>query len=572
MPEIVETNSSFEEIDTNHDGKIDKDEFRKWASNNEGTSSTTYETSTSGVYLRDTGDSRLNRDSYETSTSGVYLRDTSDSRLNRSNYETSASEIYLSGDNITRSQRNIYGTHGTVTVADDRKNASVLETNSLEETNEYLERAGNIYKDPNPLIIRKAITDKSMTYRQRVLVRYLRPPAIQPPGPLVIREVRAPQPAPLPPLIIRQHMQAAVAPPPLILRERPPTPPPVIHSETVIRHVPALPPPPRSVIIERFPSAPKKPRDIIIERWLPYGPLPERRTIVEEASAAITYPEPRNQIIIYEHVESNVVRQFEKEGVFSEDPAHYVARYGDSLLDSTTLIKVARDAGVFEDLSTPALTYSNIRENAINYERSSRDRYVEDKQYISSRSTRRQGLFDFSQYGLLPSDYTPGVKLNRKFVRPTNFSFPATSMWSIRTAKYKAQLTHGQITSVTVELIEDGVTIHSRTITQEEYQRANVSSSAPKLAWDDFLQVLQVFMLGNNQERESDIARAFDILDQGKRGLYNRTTSLSDGLISPDELRAFLSTLTDEYRVDLCVFLADTDGSGQINLPEFARM
>ncbi|CAF1588429.1 unnamed protein product, partial [Adineta steineri] len=104
----------------------------------------------------------------------------------------------------------------------------------------------------------------------------------------------------------------------------------------VIRQVP---PPPRSVIIERFPSAPKKPRDIIIERWLPYGPLPERRTIVEEASAAITYPEPRNKIIMYERVESDVVRQFEKEGVFSEDPAHYVARYGDSLLDSTTLIK-----------------------------------------------------------------------------------------------------------------------------------------------------------------------------------------------------------------------------------------
>ncbi|CAF1419209.1 unnamed protein product, partial [Adineta steineri] len=207
---------------------------------------------------------------------------------------------------------------------------------------------GNIYKDSNPLIIRQAITDKPITYRQRVLVRYLQPPAVQLPGPLVIKEVRAPQPAPLPPLIIRQHMQPAVAPPPLILRERPPTP--AIPSETVIRHVPALPPPPRSVIIERFPSAPKKPRDIIIERWLPYGPLPERRTIVEEASAAITYPEPRNKIIIYERVESDVVRQFEKEGVFSEDPAHYVARYGDSLLDSMTLIKVARGAGVFEDL------------------------------------------------------------------------------------------------------------------------------------------------------------------------------------------------------------------------------
>ncbi|UJR34768.1 hypothetical protein I4U23_027547 [Adineta vaga] len=573
MPEIVETNSSFEEIDTNHDGKIDKDEFQKWASNNEGKSSTTYETSASDVYLRDASGGRLNRTNYETSTSGVYLHNTTDSRLNRSNYETSASEVYLTGDNIRRSQRNIYGTHGTVTVANDWTNESVIETNSLEETNGYLERAVNIYRDRNPLIIRKAITDKPITYRQRVLVRYLQPPAVRPPGPLIIKQVRAPQPAPLPPLTIRQYMQAAVAPPPLILRERPPTPPLAIPSETVIRQLPALPPPPRSVIIERFPPAPEKPRDIIIERWLPYGPLPERRTIVEEASAAdIEHPAPRNKIIIYERVEPHVVRQFEKEGVFSEDPALYAARYGDSLLDSATLIKVARNAGVFEDLSTPALTYSNIRENAIDYELSNRDRHVQDKQYISSRSIRRHGLFDFSQYGLLPSDYTPGMKLYRKFVRPTNFSFPATTMWSIRTAKYKAQVVDGQITSVTVELIEDGATIHSRTITQEEYQRASVSSSVPKLAWDDFLQVLQVFMLGNNQEQESDIARVFDILDQGRRGLYNRTSSLSDGLISPDELRAFLSILTDEYRVDLCVFLADTDGSGQINLPEFTRM
>lgn len=78
------------------------------------------------------------------------------------------------------------------------------------------------------------------------------------------------------------------------------------------------------------------------------------------------------------------------------------------------------------------------------------------------------------------------------------------------------------------------------------YIVANVTSSAPKLPWVDFLQVLKVFMLGNNQDQESDLEYAFDILDQGKRGLYNRTISLSDGLISPDELRAFLSVLTDE--------------------------
>lgn len=58
-------------------------------------------------------------------------------------------------------------------------------------------------------------------------------------------------------------------------------------------------------------------------------------------------------------------------------------------------------------------------------------------------------------------------------------------------------------------------------------------------------------MLGNNQEQESDIALAFDILDQGRRGLFSRTISLSDGLISPDELRAFVSILTDEVIFNL---------------------
>lgn len=55
-------------------------------------------------------------------------------------------------------------------------------------------------------------------------------------------------------------------------------------------------------------------------------------------------------------------------------------------------------------------------------------------------------------------------------------------------------------------------------------------------------------MMGNNQERESDIQTAFDILDQGRRGVFGRTVNLSDGLISPDELRAFLSILTDEVK------------------------
>lgn len=90
--------------------------------------------------------------------------------------------------------------------------------------------------------------------------------------------------------------------------------------------------------------------DIIIERWLPYGPQPERRTIVEEPPAAIAYAEPRNKIIIYEGVDPRVNRRFEKDGVVEGNPADYVARYGSSLLDSETLIRLARNAGVHEDL------------------------------------------------------------------------------------------------------------------------------------------------------------------------------------------------------------------------------
>ena len=53
-------------------------------------------------------------------------------------------------------------------------------------------------------------------------------------------------------------------------------------------------------------------------------------------------------------------------------------------------------------------------------------------------------------------------------------------------------------------------------------------------------------MLGNDQENDSDIQHAFDILDQQRRGFYDRQISIPDGLISPEELKAFLSILTDD--------------------------
>jgi hypothetical protein len=90
--------------------------------------------------------------------------------------------------------------------------------------------------------------------------------------------------------------------------------------------------------------------DIIIERWIPYSYKSERRTIVESVTDVVKYAEPRNQIIIYEGVDTRIARKFEKYDVVREDPAAYAARYGGSLLDSVTLVQQARNYGVNEDL------------------------------------------------------------------------------------------------------------------------------------------------------------------------------------------------------------------------------
>ncbi|CAF1019937.1 unnamed protein product [Rotaria sp. Silwood1] len=326
----------FEQIDTNRDGNIDKNELRTWISNAE----------------------ELPSASCELATTERNFNDNTITRFDRNKYKGSC-------ENISKYRTDKYTSYETTTVARELMDDTVITTNSSEETNRYIERSpNNIYKDPNPQIIRRAAPDRPVTYEQRIHLKYLQPPALSPPGPLIIKEVRPPQPPPPPPLVIREHASSLSSPSPLILRERPPIPPPCIPSETITRYLPPIPVPPRSVVIERYPPLPEKPRDIIIERWLPYGPQPERRTIVEPAPPPIPYPEPRNKIITYDAVEARTVRKFEHLGPCKRDPADYVAHYGRSLLDPDTLIQQARNANIIEDISPPPPSSSihvNIR-------------------------------------------------------------------------------------------------------------------------------------------------------------------------------------------------------------------
>ncbi|CAF1463588.1 unnamed protein product [Adineta ricciae] len=338
----------FAQADTNNDGRIDRNEFQNWASggftgaSTGGITSSTYEsslqTNTVGIdaaqILAASGSAGI---AGQSSASGYEA-----SYSSHSGIET-ASGGQLNG-NATASASSIEFAQG---------GSAALESSSVQQTAQFTSAAG-LFNDPNPQIIRRAATSGAVTYQQKILVRFLQPPAVPPPGPLIIKEVRPPQPPPPPPLVVRQRAPPAPQPPPLILRERPPPVPATVASQTVVRHLAAIPVPPRSVIIERLPALPPKPRDIIIERWVPYGAMAKRRTIVQRAAAAKEYPKPRNIIIQYEAPQVRIVRQFERLGVTQENPQAYVARYGASLLDASTLVQQARAAGVVEDISPPA--------------------------------------------------------------------------------------------------------------------------------------------------------------------------------------------------------------------------
>ncbi|CAF0806886.1 unnamed protein product [Adineta steineri] len=218
--------------------------------------------------------------------------------------------------------------------------ASSSESVNTTSVQRYATDAQGLFQDSNPQIIRRPAPGGPLTYTQNIRVRFLQPPPIPPPGPLIIKEVRPPQPPVQPPLRIRQQAPPRPQPPPLIL---------------LIRKLAALPVPPRSTIIERIAAAPPRPRDIIIERWVPYGAASKRRTVVQRAAAAQAYQQPRNVIIQYESVQARIVRQFQKLGVQPENPQAYVQRYGAQLLDSVTLVQQARAAGVVEDISPPVV-------------------------------------------------------------------------------------------------------------------------------------------------------------------------------------------------------------------------
>lgn len=82
-----------------------------------------------------------------------------------------------------------YSSPGTTLVSADFSNNAVIHTRSEDETRGYLAKAADIYHDPNPQIIRRAAIDSPRRYEQRIIIRYLQPPDLPPPGVIALLDI-----------------------------------------------------------------------------------------------------------------------------------------------------------------------------------------------------------------------------------------------------------------------------------------------------------------------------------------------------------------------------------------------
>ncbi len=88
----------------------------------------------------------------------------------------------------------------------------------------------SLNEDKKPKIIKKKLENK-LVYIQELVVRYLRPPTINP-SEIVIKQEPDYQLTSAPPLVIRQQPKQPKTPEPLVIREEPPKQPPLIGNFT----------------------------------------------------------------------------------------------------------------------------------------------------------------------------------------------------------------------------------------------------------------------------------------------------------------------------------------------------
>ena len=193
--------------------------------------------------------------------------------------------------------------------------------------------------DPNPEIINKKPV-QPIHYKQKIGLKFLKPPTPEQPGDIVIRQERDVQIPPAPPLLVRQQPPKPLVPAPLVVREQPPPPPSPISSKLIVIPGKVVPPPPRKVIVERLPKLPQLPQDIVVERWLGYNNR-TRRVIFQKAPKLVLLPAPKNTIIEWSSPDVKLHREYKFLGVERANPEQYAAAFGQSLRHASQLPQLA---------------------------------------------------------------------------------------------------------------------------------------------------------------------------------------------------------------------------------------
>ncbi len=146
------TNELFDEIDANNDGKIDRKEMNQWARGEGATSPSTRTVRTDTSTVIQGGPDP----SYRFDTGANTVFDQIDS--NRSN-------------TIDRGEFNRFVRDGSVGV-DTSTTATYV--------SRYRVDSRGFFVDPNPEIIVRPNPDPPTTYKQKIIIRYLKPPPLPP--------------------------------------------------------------------------------------------------------------------------------------------------------------------------------------------------------------------------------------------------------------------------------------------------------------------------------------------------------------------------------------------------------
>ncbi|CAF1066312.1 unnamed protein product [Rotaria sordida] len=147
--------------------------------------------------------------------------------------------------------------------------------------------------------------NQEVTYKQNIIIRWLKPPTPPPPAPIIIREIQCP-PEIEPPIICRQVPQCPPTPPPIIIREQPPPCPPCVEP-LIIENCQPPPCQPRQVFVEQCPPPQPKPQRIIYEKCVPQ-PQP-RQIIVKRDFCQPSLCSVTSQKVPCQRIVREIVRQ-----------------------------------------------------------------------------------------------------------------------------------------------------------------------------------------------------------------------------------------------------------------------